>query len=108
MLRVLIQLIFRPTRTKNQLYKIPNIAQLETSHYLWYLHSAHFHNLRYIITMSDLSSKTPWRNGYWASPNMPAWVYVVDGEKMDAKNMIALDYPDIEGNMGCLIVVRLN
>jgi len=28
---------------------------------------------------------------------------VVDGEKMDAKNMIALDYPDIEGSMSCNI-----
>lgn len=53
--------------------------------------------------MSELSSKTPWRNGYWASPNMPAFVWVVDGEKMDAKNMIALDYPDIEGSMVCTI-----
>ena len=53
--------------------------------------------------MSNLSSKTPWRNGYWASPNMPAFIWVVDGEKMDAKNMIALDYPDIEGSMVCTL-----
>ena len=38
----------------------------------------------------SIMSKTPWRNGYWASPNMPAFLWVVDGEKMDAKNMIAL------------------
>ena len=31
---VFVQLIHRPTRTKNQLYKNPNIALLETSHQL--------------------------------------------------------------------------
>ena len=30
---VFVQLICRPMRTKNQLYKSPNMALLETSHY---------------------------------------------------------------------------
>ena len=46
--------------------------------------------------MTDLTGKTPWKNGYWASADVPGFIYVVDGEKMHMKNMIALDYPDIE------------
>ena len=54
--------------------------------------------------MSNLSGKTPWRNGYWASPNMPAYLWVVDGEKVEIKNMIALDYPDIDvGGWACTL-----
>ena len=33
---VVVQLIHRPTRTKNQLFKNQNIDQLETSSQLWY------------------------------------------------------------------------
>ena len=44
-------------------------------------------------------SKTPWRNGYWYMANMPAIVFIIEGEKAEAKTMIALDYPDIESKM---------
>ena len=47
--------------------------------------------------------KTPWRNGYYASPDMPAFLWVVDGEKLEGKNMIALDYPDIKGGWPCTL-----
>ena len=46
--------------------------------------------------MTDSTSKTPWKNGYWASAEAPGFIYVVDGEIMHMKNMIALDYPDVQ------------
>ena len=46
--------------------------------------------------MSDSTGKTPWKNGYWASADEPGFIYIVDGENMDMKNMIALDYPDVQ------------
>ena len=44
-------------------------------------------------------SKTPWQNGYWCMSTMPSFVFVIEGEKAEAKTMIALDYPDIESTM---------
>ena len=46
--------------------------------------------------MSDSSGKTPLRDGYWANPDAPAFLNLVNGEKWEGKTMIALDYPDIE------------
>ena len=41
-------------------------------------------------------TQTPWRDGYWSSNKMPSLVLIVDGEKVEGKNIIALDYPDLE------------
>ena len=49
--------------------------------------------------MSDSAKGTPCRNGNWFTEQMPSFIWVVNGERMDGKNMISLDYPDIEG--GC-------
>ena len=50
----------------------------------------------FVSNMTDSTGKTPWKNGYWASADVPGFIYVVEGENMHMKNMIALDYPDIE------------
>ena len=47
---------------------------------------------------SETSTKPPWRNGYWRIEEMPTYICVIDGEKMDLKVMGALDYPDLEGS----------
>ena len=44
-------------------------------------------------------SKTPWKNGYWTLSNMPSYIFIFDGEKAEAKTMIALDFPDVESQM---------
>ena len=44
-----------------------------------------------------MTAKAPWRNGFWSSDKMPSFIFVLDGEKSEGKNFIALDYPDIEG-----------
>ena len=56
--------------------------------------------------MSDYSGKTPWRDGYWANPAMPAFLNHVNGEKWEGKSMIAMDYPDIEGSAGWACTVK--
>ena len=48
--------------------------------------------------MTEGSSRTPWRNGFWSNKKMPAMIQVVDGSKMEAKNLIGLDYPDLGGS----------
>ena len=55
------------------------------------------------MTDSTSSPKTPWKNGYWANTSMPLFIYIIDGEKMDAKNYVALDYPDIGGGYASTI-----
>ena len=44
-----------------------------------------------------MSKETPWRNGYWSAQNMPASIFIIDGEKVHMKTLIGLDYPDLEG-----------
>ena len=48
--------------------------------------------------MSDSTEGAPWRNGNWFSEQVPFLIRVVDGENVEGKNMISLDYPDIKGN----------
>ena len=47
--------------------------------------------------MTDQKSKTPWKNGYWINERMNVMIFVVNGDKMAGKHLVALDYPDIEG-----------
>ena len=55
------------------------------------------------MTDSTSTPKTPWKNGYWANSGMRLMIFIVDGEKMDGKNYVALDYPDIGGGFTCTI-----
>ena len=48
--------------------------------------------------MADPTKKDAWRNGHWYSEQMPFLIWAVDGDKMEGRNMISLDYPDIEGS----------
>ena len=45
--------------------------------------------------MSEPSTKTPWRNGYWFNEKSPASFLFVEGEHVEWKGMIKLDYPDM-------------
>ena len=47
--------------------------------------------------MADSTTKTSWKNGYWINIKMNVMIFIVNGEKMDGKHLVALDYPDIEG-----------
>ena len=50
--------------------------------------------------MSENGKKSPaarWRDGYWLSEKAPSFVNIVEGNKMEMKPVIALDYPDIQG-----------
>ena len=54
--------------------------------------------------MTDPKSKTPWKNGYWINERVNVMIFIVNGEKMDGKQLVALDYPDIEeGGWKCTI-----
>ena len=62
---VFSQLIHRPTSTINQLYKNPNIAQLETSYELWTSHMVFFCHclllpLRFLLPLSLLTLRVLW------------------------------------------------
>ena len=46
--------------------------------------------------MAGKPSKTPWRDGFWFSEKLPAFIFVIRGEKSEGKNFIGLDYPDIQ------------
>ena len=39
--------------------------------------------------------KTMWNNGYWYNKNQKYLLYIVDGENVETKPMICVDYPDI-------------
>ena len=49
--------------------------------------------------MSTSTEKTPWQNGLWFSEQMPFYIWNVNGDRMVGKNMISLDYPDLEGDL---------
>ena len=40
--------------------------------------------------------KTPWRNGIWYNENHKCFLTYIEGEKMEMKNMICLDYPEFK------------
>ena len=54
-----------------------------------------------------MSKETPWQNGYWSAQKsaqkMPSLIFLIDGENMSMKSLIALDYPDLEGGYECTI-----
>ena len=51
---------------------------------------------------SKETAKThPWRNGYWSPDKMPSILLTVDGERVEGRNIVALDFPDLEvGTVG--------
>ena len=49
------------------------------------------------MAASPAGKKTPWRDGYWVNERMNVMIFVVEGERMAGKHLVALDYPDIEG-----------
>ena len=38
----------------------------------------------------------PWRNGYWSPDKMPSILLTVEGERVEGRNIVALDFPDLE------------
>ena len=46
-----------------------------------------------------MSGNTPWRDGFWIVEEMASTIFEVEGEKWLVKNLIALDYPDVESSM---------
>ena len=46
-----------------------------------------------------MTEKTPWKNGLWYSEQLPSYIWDVNGESIAGKNMISLDYPDLEGHL---------
>ena len=42
------------------------------------------------------SNILPWKSGIWYNENLTCYVYCVDGNKAELKNMICLDDPEIE------------
>ena len=53
--------------------------------------------------MSSQTEKAPWRNGLWFSEQLPVYIWDVNGERMVGKNMISLDYPELEGHLNFTI-----
>ena len=46
--------------------------------------------------MSELTQKeVRWRYGFWSNDKMPSTIVIIEGDKLVAKPLIALDYPDI-------------
>ena len=48
---------------------------------------------------TEEKNKTPWLNGYWYSESQTCFMYIVDGEYVDLKNMICIEYPEIKPMM---------
>ena len=47
--------------------------------------------------MANMENITlPWKSGFWHNDNLSCYVYHVNEKKVDLKNMICLDYPDID------------
>ena len=46
-----------------------------------------------------MSGNLPWRDGFWIVEEMASTIFEVEGEKWLVKNLIALDYPDVESSM---------
>ena len=44
--------------------------------------------------MSTELKKTPWHNGFWYNKNQKTFLTCIEGEKLEVKNMVCLDYPD--------------
>ena len=46
------------------------------------------------MSSEEPTSDVPWKSGTWYSPLEASQLYFVDGEKVEIKNMISLDFPD--------------
>ena len=46
-----------------------------------------------------MPGNTPWHDGFWIVEEMASTIFEVKGEKWLVKNLIALDYPDVESSM---------
>ena len=44
--------------------------------------------------MSSEETNCPWKSGVWYNENNAAQLCVVDGEKMEVRNMMWLDFPE--------------
>ena len=43
-----------------------------------------------------MASTTPWRNGFWMNLKQLQSIFVVNGDKMETRQIISLDYPDLD------------
>ena len=46
--------------------------------------------------MSGSSDKPRWRDGFWYNSKISDTILVVEGDNVEAKNLVALDFPDID------------
>ena len=44
------------------------------------------------------TNSTPWRNGFWMNMEQQQSVFIVNGDKMEAKQHISLDFPDLDAS----------
>ena len=44
--------------------------------------------------MTATERNTPWKNGYWYNKNEKCMLTIINGEKVELRNLIALDFPD--------------
>ena len=47
------------------------------------------------IKMTTEEKKTPWKNGYWYNKSQACFLMIIDGEKVELKNLVCLEYPGI-------------
>ena len=45
--------------------------------------------------MATEDKKTPWKNGYWYNKSQACFLMVIEGEKVELKNLVCLEYPGI-------------
>lgn len=49
--------------------------------------------------MSSEDKKTLWKNGYWYTKGQRPLLYIVNGKKVDCKNLVCLEYPGVPNIM---------
>merc|ERR1719242_1750421 len=52
-----------------------------------------------IVNNLDKKKRTPWRNGIWYNRDMVTQYNLVDGEKVEMRNVVDWDYPDVKPQM---------
>ena len=45
--------------------------------------------------MTTEEKKTPWKNGYWYNKSQACFLMIIEGEKVELKNLVCLEYPGI-------------
>ena len=48
--------------------------------------------------MDSPIAKTPCRDGFWFTEKWPSYIIIIEGNKLEKKKWIELDYPDLGGD----------